>query len=70
MIMKEVLDLRLKLNNKVTVYDGDNIPLTVSKAYNITHSDPSCTLNFEKDCQDLAKFCWLTGLTINPNTKH
>ena len=70
MIIKEMLEMRLKKNNKVTVYGQGNIPLVLSKVYHITRTSHAPELEFESDCTDLAGFCKMTGLTLNPNAKN
>ena len=70
MIIKEMLEMRLKKNNKVTVYGQGNIPLVLTKSYHITRTSHAPELEFEADCEDLTGFCKMTGLTLNPNTKN
>ena len=69
MIIKEVLEHRIKQNKRVTVYNLDNIPLVLCKEYHIVRTDPTPKLEFEMDCKDLSHFCAMTGLTVNP-TNH
>ena len=70
MIIKEMLEMRLKKNNKVTVYGQGNIPLVLSKVYHLTRTSHAPELEFEADCADLAGFCKMTGLALTPNTKN
>ena len=70
MLIKEMLEMRLKKNSRVTVYNQDNIPLVLCKEYHITRTDPTPELEFEMDCKDLSSFCMMTGLTLEPATKN
>lgn len=64
-ITKNYFEKQLKKHDKVTVYAQDNIPLTISKAPCIRCD--GARLEFDMDCADLADYCNLAGLSINPN---
>ena len=70
MFIKEMIERRLKKNNKVTVYSRDNIPLVLSKEFRICRTDPTPELEFGMDFADMADFCKTTGLTIKPINNH
>lgn len=66
MITPDYFDKHLKKREKLTVYSEDNVPHTIVKKYHLT-VDPDRTMRFALDCKDLANFCHMFGLTLNPN---
>ena len=65
MISKDFFQKYFKLHNKITLYTADNIPLTISKAYHLHLDGGHCTMDIA-DCEDLAEFCELRGLSLEP----
>lgn len=65
MIAKEYFDIQLSKRDKLAVYSKDNVSHTIIKKYHLT-TEPDKSLHFALDCKDLAKYCEMFGLTLNP----
>ncbi len=66
MITPDYFDKHLKKREKLTVYSEDNVPHTIVKKYHLT-AEPTRTMHFDLDCEDLERFCNMMGITLKPN---
>ena len=64
-LTQEFFEKQLRKHEKVTIYSPDNISLDISKVPYIRKDGAS--LKFDMDCDDLADYCNVLGLSIKPN---